>query len=80
MSYKKDLENATNFEECQAAYDKECSRRYKKFEKELGASDAFTKMTAIDYSIWSRAQERLVEIYPELANSFDPDDCIVSRY
>lgn len=80
MSYKKDLENATNFEECQKAYDNECTRKYKRLVKTHGEDIAFSKMIAQNYSVWIKAQMRLLEIYPELKNSYDPDDNIQSRY
>ena len=35
MSYKKDLEMAKTFKDCQEAYDKECSRKYKHLEKKI---------------------------------------------
>ena len=80
MSYKKDLEEAKTYEDCQNAYDKECERKFRRLEKEHGNSYAFTKMIAQDYSVWVKAQNRLEELYPDLANSYDPDDRIKSRY
>lgn len=80
MSYKKSLEAAKTFEEVQVAYDKECSNKFLRLEKKLGYDRAMTTMIAQDYSVWIKAQERLIELFPELANSFDPDDRIISRY
>jgi len=73
MSYKKDLENAENVVDCQAAYEKECARRYKKYVKEEGEDMAFTRMIAVDFSIWFKAQTRLREL-----GIMDED--IVSKY
>lgn len=80
MSYKSELEKAKTYDDCQKAYDKECERKFKKLEKKHGYDDAFTIMIAQDYSVWIKAQERLLEIHPELSHSFDPDDRIQSRY
>lgn len=79
MSYKKDLENAKTFEDYQKAYDKECKKRLTRYEKKY-PDDYYTRMIANDYSVWTKAQERLLELYPELVNSFDPDDRIQSRF
>ena len=73
MGYRKDLENARNYEDCQKAYDKECARRYKIFLKKEGEDRAFTHMVAIDFSIWFDAQTRLREL-----KIYDED--IISRY
>ncbi|KLN95192.1 hypothetical protein [Enterococcus cecorum] len=62
MSYKKDLENAKNYLDCQTAYEKECAKRYKKYVKEEGEDSAFTHMVAIGFSLWFDAQMRLREL------------------
>ena len=80
MSYKKDLEVAKTFDECQSAYDKECQQKFARLEKTLGYDLAFLTMVAQDYSIWIKAQERLLELFPELENSYDFDEKIKSRY
>lgn len=79
MSYKTDLENAKTFDDCQKAYDDECDKRLKRYQKKY-PENYFSKMVAIDYSVWIKAQERLLELYPELKNSYDPDGRIRSRY
>ena len=69
MSYKKELEMAKTFDDCQKAYDKECFRKYKYLEKKHGSSQVFTMMIAQDYSVWIKAQLRFLELYPNLKNS-----------
>lgn len=62
MSYKKDLEEAKIFKDCQNAYEKECERKYKLYLKKYGEGDAFTWMIAKNYEIWIKAQMRLRDL------------------
>ncbi|WP_270251117.1 hypothetical protein [Lactococcus lactis] len=65
------MNKALTREEIQEIYDNEIKKV---------SSISFTEAIAKDYSIWIKAQNRLLELYPELLNSFDPDDSIQSRY
>lgn len=63
MGYKKDLENARTVEDCQVAYENECTRRLEKYTKRYkDHSRAFTQLVAEDFSIWFKAQMRLRDL------------------
>ncbi|HHJ9017041.1 TPA: hypothetical protein ACQNVN_001670 [Streptococcus pyogenes] len=80
MSYKKDLESAKTFDDCQNAYDKECERRFKRYEKQYGSEVAFTRMIACDFGIRSKANDRLLELFPGQLHWFDFEDWISPNY
>lgn len=71
MSYKSDLEKSNTFDEVQMSYEKAIGEIAKK-----NMSQAIAK----DFDYWLKAQQRLVELFPDLANSYDPGDQIQSKY
>lgn len=75
MGYRKDLKEAKSVSDCQSAYEKECLRLLKKFEKEDEES-AFSKMICMDFSVWVLAERKASELV-----GFDTMDCLVkSKY
>lgn len=71
MGYKKDLEKALSVSDCQISYEKECSRRLKKYCKE-DFDNATARMICEDFGVWLKAEKRAVEImgYEKRYDSF----------
>ncbi|MGM0169898.1 hypothetical protein IGI39_004932 [Enterococcus sp. AZ135] len=61
MSYRKDLSSVLSVSDCQAAYEKECQRLLRKYEREDYPS-ACSKMICGDFIVWLKAEERACEI------------------